>query len=76
MLLIFIAYYFLGREIIMAKDWYFGLAIVLGAIHSTFDPQFLWMQYNMLILALGYLLVPDKTKRRKYLFGISEQGGI
>ena len=76
LLIIFIAYYFLGREIIIAKDWYFGLAIVLGAIHSIFDPQFLWMQYNMLILALGYLLVPDKTKRRKYLFGISEQGGI
>lgn len=67
-----IGYHFLGREIVMAKDWYFGLAIVLGAIHSTFDPQFLWMQYNIFILALGYLLLPDRIERRKYLFGLQE----
>lgn len=72
LMILLIGYHFLGREIVMAKDWYFGLAIVLGAIHSTFDPQFLWMQYNIFILALGYLLLPDRIERRKYLFGLQE----
>lgn len=76
LLILLIAYYFLGREIVMAEDWHFGLAIILGSIHSTFDPQFLWMQYNIFILALGYLLVPDRMERRKYLFGLPERGGI
>ena len=74
LLILFLAYYFLGKEIIMARDWYLGLTIVLGAIHSTFDPQFLWIQYNIFILALGYLLVPSRTERRKYLFGLSDGG--
>lgn len=72
LMILLIGYHFLGREIVMAKDWYFGLVIVLGAIHSTFDPQFLWMQYNIFILALGYLLLPDRIERRKYLFGLQE----
>lgn len=72
LMILLIGYHFLGREIVMAKDWYFGLVIVLGAIHSTFDPQFLWMQYNIFILALGYLLLPDRIERRKYLFGSQE----
>lgn len=76
LLILLIAYYFLGREVVMAGDWHFGLAIILGSIHSTFDPQFLWMQYNIFILALGYLLVPDRMERRKYLFGLPERGGI
>ena len=72
LMILLIGYHFLGREIVMAKDWYFGLVIVLGAIHSTFDPQFLWIQYNIFILALGYLLLPDRIERRKYLFGLQE----
>lgn len=76
LLILLIAYHFLGREIVKARDWHFGLAITLGAIHSTFDPQFLWMQYNIFILALGYLLIPDRSERRKYLFGLPERGGI
>lgn len=75
LLVLIVACYFLGREIVRAKDWYLGLAVVLVAVHSTFDPQFIWMQYNLFILALGYLMVPDRIMRREYLFGEPEQGG-
>lgn len=67
LLLLLIAYSLLGREIVQAKNWYLGVALVMGAIHSIFDPQFLWMQYNIFLLAVGYLLISDQAKRTQCL---------
>lgn len=68
LLLLIIAYGFLGREIVRVQDWYMGIALIMGALHSIFDPQFLWMQYNVFLLALGYLMISDQTERKQYLF--------
>lgn len=68
LLLLIIAYGFLGREIVRAQDWYMGIALIMGALHSIFDPQLLWMQYNVFLLALGYLMISDQTERKQYLF--------
>lgn len=70
LLLLLIAYALLGREIVREQDWYLGIALVMGALHSIFDPQFLWMQYNIFLLALGYLLLSNQAERRQYLFRI------
>lgn len=66
---IIVGYYLLGRMIVKEKAWYLGLVIILSAVHSTFDPQLMWIQYNVCFLTLGYLFIPDKEKRRQYLFG-------
>ena len=66
---IIIGYYLIGRMIVKEKAWYLGLVIILSAVHSTFDPQLMWIQYNVYFLTLGYLFIPDKEKRRQYLFG-------
>lgn len=68
LLLLLIFYSLLGKAIVRAKDWYFGIALIMGAVHSIFDPQFLWMQYNIFLLALGYLMISDETERTRYLF--------
>lgn len=68
LLLLIIAYGLLGREIVRAQDWYMGITLVMGALHSIFDPQFLWMQYNVFLLALGYLMISNQTERKQYLF--------
>lgn len=70
LLLLLIAYALLGREIVREQDWYLGIALVMSALHSIFDPQFLWMQYNIFLLALGYLLLSNQAERRQYLFRI------
>lgn len=69
LIMIIIGYYLLGKLIVKEKQWYLGLAVVLSAIHSTFDPQLLWVQYNIYFLMLGYLFVSDKEKRRECLCG-------
>lgn len=66
---IIVGYYLIGRMIVKEKAWYLGLVIILSAVHSTFDPQLMWIQYNVYFLTLGYLFIPDKEKRRQYLFG-------
>ena len=69
LIVILVGYFLLGRIIVKEKAWYLGLVIALSAVHSTFDPQLLWVQYNVYLLALGYLLIPDKEKRQQLLFG-------
>lgn len=66
--MILVGYCLFGRLVIKERQWYLGLAIVLSAAHSTFDPQLSWVQYNIFFLALGYLFV-DKEKRGTYLCG-------
>lgn len=73
LLIVCLGYTLLGLEIVKMQEWYLGGVIVLGAIHSTFDPQFLQMQYNIFFLATGYLLISDKVNRRKYLFGLLKE---
>ncbi len=68
-LILIIAYSLIGREIVKAHAWYLGLAMLFGAIHSTFDPQFLLFQYNIFLLTIGYLLTATKAERRRYLLG-------
>lgn len=69
LIMILAGYYLIGRIIVKEKAWYLGLVIILSAVHSTFDPQLMWIQYNIYFMTLGYLFIPDKEKRRQYLFG-------
>ncbi len=66
--ILLVAYSLLGREIVRKKEWYFGLVIVCSAVHSTFDPQLLRINYNVFILALGYLFLTGREERDRYLF--------
>lgn len=74
LLLLIITYTLLGKEIVRAQDWYLGITMVMGALHSIFDPQFLWMQYNIFLLALGYLLISNREERNEYLFQLRKEG--
>lgn len=69
LIMIIVGYYLIGKMIVKEKAWYLGLVIILSAVHSTFDPQLMWIQYNVCFLALGYLFVADEEKRREYLCG-------
>lgn len=69
LIMIIVGYSLLGKMVVKEKAWYLGLVIILSAVHSTFDPQLMWIQYNVYFLTLGYLFLPDKEKRRQYLFG-------
>ena len=69
LIMIIVGYYLIGKMIVKEKAWYLGLVIILSAVHSTFDPQLMWIQYNVCFLTLGYLFVADEEKRREYLCG-------
>ena len=68
LIVLLIGYRLLGKEIVQQQQWYFGLVIVLSAAHSMFDPQLLWLQYNVFVLCLGYLFVMDRDRQMQYLF--------
>ncbi|MDO4774899.1 MAG: hypothetical protein Q4A10_03715 [Aerococcaceae bacterium] len=55
LLLILFGYYCVAHKKFIATDRYFTIALTLIALHSVFDPQFLEIQYNPFLLALGAL---------------------
>ena len=68
LIVLLIGYHLLGKRIVERQEWYLGLVIVLSAVHSMFDPQLLWLQYDVFILCLGYLFITDKDRQMQYLF--------
>lgn len=66
--LLIMGYICLEKESWNDQEWYLGLVIVLSAVHSMFDPQLLWLQYDVFILCLGYLFITDKDRQMQYLF--------
>lgn len=68
LIVLLIGYRLLGKKIVERQEWYLGLVIVLSATHSMFDPQLLWLQYDVFILCLGYLFITDKDRQMQYLF--------
>lgn len=45
----------IGIFIAIRKDTYFLLVFVLFAVHSTFDPQLVWIGYNSFLLVYSYI---------------------
>ena len=45
----------IGIFIAVRKDTYFLLVFVLFAVHSTFDPQLVWIGYNSFLLVYSYI---------------------
>lgn len=54
---IVIGYFILGNRK-QFQNGYFSIALVIIAVHSIFDPQFLEIIYNPFLLSLGYLFSP------------------
>ena len=45
----------IGISISMRKDTYFLLVFAIMAVHTTFDPQLLWIGYNSFLMAYSYI---------------------
>ena len=69
LIVLLIGYHLLGKRIVEQQEWYLGLVIVLSAAHSMFDPQLLWLQYDVFVLCLGYLFITGRDRQMQYLFG-------
>lgn len=53
--LILLGLILIGIFIAIRKDTYFLLVFVLFAVHSTFDPQLVWIGYNSFLLVYSYI---------------------
>lgn len=60
-LLMCVAFVFLGYCIFKKKDMYFALVLCFIAIHSAFDPQLLWMEFNPFIMVYSYFNLSKNT---------------
>lgn len=64
LLFVIVGFYLLGRKQLFQSP-YFAISILIIAVHSMFDPQFLELLYNPFILSLGYLFSPLQSKMTK-----------
>ena len=55
----------LGIRISQKKDTYFLLVISIIAVHSTFDPQLIWIGYNSFLMIYSYFKMNDKYESLK-----------
>lgn len=71
-LLLLVGYHLLGRVFVKRGCWHLGVALVMALLHAVFDPQLIWMHYNVFVIALGYLFITDTKKREELLTGYYE----
>lgn len=58
----------IGIFIAVRKDTYFLLVFVLFAVHSTFDPQLVWIGYNSFLMVYSYIYcAKDNVKKQESL---------
>lgn len=63
LVLLIIALAVLGFCITINRDTYFLLVFVIIAVHSTFDPQLIWIGYNSFIMAYSYVTGSERITR-------------
>lgn len=61
-ILLLLALIILGICITKNKDTYFLLVFVMFTLHSTFDPQLVWIGYNSFIMAYSYINGIERKK--------------
>lgn len=44
----------LGVKTAIRRDTYFVLVLIIFAVHSTFDPQIIWMEFNSFVMLYSY----------------------
>lgn len=54
LLFLIIVFIILGIKIAIKKDTYFLLVFLVFAVHSTFDPQIIWMEFNSFVMLYSY----------------------
>lgn len=55
----------LGIYITVSRDTYFCLVFIIFAVHSTLDPQLIWIGYNSFIIAYSYVLVSERKRKNE-----------
>ncbi len=66
--LILLGLILIGIFIAIRKDTYFLLVFVLFAVHSTFDPQLVWIGYNSFLMVYSYIYcAKDNVKKQESL---------
>lgn len=58
--LLLAAFVVLGVKIAKKADTYFVVVLAILAVHSTFDPQIIWMEYNTFLMMYSYLELGKK----------------
>lgn len=54
LLFLIIVFMILGIKTAIKKDTYFLLVFLMFAVHSTFDPQIIWMEFNSFVMLYSY----------------------
>ena len=65
LLLLIVLFIILGLKTAIKKDSYLLLVMILFAMHSTFDPQIIWMEFNTFVMLYSYFY--QKGERSPYL---------
>ncbi len=54
LLFLVVIFMILGIKTAIKKDTYFLVALLIFALHSTFDPQIIWMEFNSFVMLYSY----------------------